>query len=68
MLVVASLIWIVFATVFGVVTRNVAVRWAQRRGWTAISMPMSYHVILITVYLVVVQAAWILLYVWLVHN
>lgn len=60
--VIAVVVWIVFATVTAVVARWLAVKWAERQGWSALTMPMVYHVSLIVVYLVVVQLAWVLLY------
>lgn len=60
---VAFLIWIAFATGFAAVARFYVVKWAERRGWTALTMPMAYHIWLILLYLVVVQLAWVLLYV-----
>lgn len=66
-LLLAILIWIVFATLTAIWARVAVVKWAEKRGWSALSMPMVYHVWLIVVYLVLVQIAWIVLYAWLIH-
>ena len=66
-LLLAIILWIVFAVITAVAGRIIAVRWAKKRGWSALTMPMIYHVSLITVYLVIVQIAWIALYAWLIY-
>lgn len=64
--ILAFAIWIIFATLTAVVGRFLAVKWAERKGWSALTMPLSYHVWFIIIYLVIVQVAWIILYAWLV--
>ncbi len=55
-------VWIAFATVTAIAARWFAVKWAEKRGWSALTMPMVYHVFLIVSYLVLVQVAWVILY------
>ena len=66
-MIIAIHLWIAFATLAAIVGRYLAVKWAEKRGYTALTMPMSYHAILIIVYLVIVQSGWILLYVTLIR-
>jgi hypothetical protein len=54
--------WLVFSILAAVVARIGAVKFAEKRGWTALTMPMSYHVWLITAYLVLVYGGWIVLH------
>jgi len=59
--------WIVFAILSAILARFLAVKYAERRGWSALTMPMSYHVWFVGIYLFVIQATWIVLYYTLVH-
>lgn len=64
--IVAFSLWIIFATLTAIAGRFLAVKWAERKGWSALTMPLSYHIWFVVTYLIVVQIVWILLYAWLV--
>jgi len=60
-------IWIIFAVVVAIVARWSAVKYAERRGWSALTMPMSYHVWFVGIYLFVIQLTWMVLYYLFIH-
>lgn len=62
MVLVVGISWILFAIVVAVVARQVAVKYAERKGWSALTMPMSYHVWFVGIYLAVIQLTWVFLY------
>lgn len=59
--------WILFAIVLAILARTVAVKYAERKGWSALTMPMSYHVWFVGVYLFIIQLTWIILYYIFIH-
>jgi hypothetical protein len=59
--------WIVFAVVVAIAARWGAVKYAEHRGWSALTMPMSYHVWFVTIYLFIIQMTWVLLYYIFIH-
>ena len=67
MIAIAALAWIAISALLGIVARTLAVKWAERNGYSALTMPMKYHVWFISIYLVIVQALWIVMYYWLIH-
>jgi hypothetical protein len=63
----AILGWLAFSTLAAVVARVVAVKFAERRGYSALTMPMSYHVTFIIIYLVLVYSSFMVVhFTWLV--
>jgi len=66
MIIVATAVWLVFSIVSGIVARQVAVKWAEKRGYTSLTMPTKYYLWFISVHGVVNVLAWISLYYWLV--
>jgi hypothetical protein len=54
--------WILFAILVAILARFLAVKYAESRGWSALTMPMSYHVWFVTIYLAVIQFTWVGLY------
>jgi hypothetical protein len=66
MILAATGIWLVFSILSGIVARQIAVKWAEARGHTALTMPMNYYLWFITIHGVVNVLAWVGLYYWLV--
>lgn len=66
-LIICIALWVAFATGVGIAARNLAVKWAEHKGWSALTMPMKYHAYFIFSYLVIVQAVWLALYLTFVH-
>lgn len=54
--------WLAFAVLAAITARFIAVKVAERKGWTAISMPRIYFAWFIGIYLLAVQGAWLILY------
>jgi hypothetical protein len=55
--------WLIFCIILAVIMRVLAVKYAERRGWSALTMPMSYHIWFITIYLVITQVLPAILYI-----
>jgi hypothetical protein len=51
--------WILFSVFAAVIARVLAVKFAEKRGYSALTMPMSYHVGFITIYLILVYSTWL---------
>lgn len=66
MIILAAGIWLVFSIVSGIVARQLAVKWAEARGHTALMMPRSYYLWFITLHGVINVLTWVGLYYWLV--
>lgn len=67
MILVVGGVWIVFAMVVAVLARWAAVKYAEHKGFSALTMPMSYHVWFVSTYLVIIQVTWIILYFTYIH-
>jgi hypothetical protein len=61
MVFVVAAIWIGFLVLLAVIGRVITVKWAEKRGWSALTMPMVYHVWFITAYLTIVVGSWMTL-------
>jgi hypothetical protein len=59
MVILVAAIWVGFLALTAIIARTLAVKWAQHRGWSALTMPMVYHVTFITAYLVIVAVTWL---------
>jgi hypothetical protein len=53
---IVGIVWVAISVVIAILARFGVVRFAKHRGWTAITMPMSYHIWVISIYLVLVYA------------
>jgi hypothetical protein len=62
MILLAAALCLAFSIVSGIVARQIAVKWAEKRGHTALTMPMNYYLWFITIHGVVNIIAWIVLY------
>lgn len=67
MILIVASCWIVFAIVVAILARYAAVKYAEHKGWSALTMPMSYHVWFVGIYLFVIQATWMALYYIFIH-
>lgn len=54
--------WILFAIVIAILARQVAVKYAEHKGYSALTMPMSYHIWFVSIYLLIIQMTWVFLY------
>ncbi len=58
---VVGAVWLVCCTIAAVLARWSAVKVAEKNGYSALTMPMKYHVILIMLYLALVYGSGIAL-------
>lgn len=54
--------WLAFAILAGILARFIAVKVAERKGWTAVTMPTVYYLWFLGSYVLAVQGAWLVLY------
>jgi hypothetical protein len=59
--------WLAFAILAGITARAIAVKVAERKGWTAITMPTVYYLWFLGSYVIVVQGAWLIIYYSFIH-
>lgn len=66
MIVLAAGIWLAFSIVSGIVARQIAVKWAEKRGHSALTMPTVYYLWFVSLHGVINVLVWIGLYYWIV--
>ncbi len=59
--------WLAFAVLAGITARYIAVKIAERKGWTAVSMPTVYYLWFLGIFVLVVQGAWLVIYYTFIH-
>lgn len=59
--------WLAFAVLAGIAARYIAVKIAERKGWTAVSMPTVYYLWFLGIFVLVVQGAWLVIYYTFIH-